>query len=114
MKFLTSEIREQWLANGRSQRRAIDAGDASLDFEPVVKHFTPDANATWLLTELDDKNLAFALCDCGLGEPELGCVSLAELESVRGPLGLRIERDLYFTADKTISAYADEARRCRR
>jgi hypothetical protein len=29
---------------------------------------------------------------------------------VRGRLGLPIERDLHFEADKTISAYADEAR----
>jgi len=24
-----------------------------MDFYPVVKLFTPDANATWLLTEID-------------------------------------------------------------
>jgi hypothetical protein len=30
---------------------------------------------------------------------------------VRGPLNLPVERDLYFVADKTISAYAAEARR---
>jgi hypothetical protein len=37
-------------------------------------------------------------------------VSLAELRSVRGKLGLPIERDLHFKADKTISIYATEAR----
>ncbi len=45
-----------------------------------------------------------------MGEPELGYVSLAELTTVRGNLGLPIVRDLHFTADKLISAYADEAR----
>jgi hypothetical protein len=34
---------------------------------------------------------------------------MAELESVRGRLGLPVERDLYFNPTKTISAYADEA-----
>jgi hypothetical protein len=29
---------------------------------------------------------------------------------VRGKLGLPVERDLHFDADKTISAYADAAR----
>jgi hypothetical protein len=29
---------------------------------------------------------------------------------VRGKLGLPIERDLHFVADKPLSAYADEAR----
>jgi len=37
-------------------------------------------------------------------------VSLIELRAVRGKLGLPVERDLHFDADKPISAYADEAR----
>ena len=57
-----------------------------------------------------DGGLAFGLCDLGLGETELGYVSMAELASVRGKLRLPIERDLHFEADKTISAYADAAR----
>ena len=44
-----------------------------------------------------------------LGFPEIGYVSLAELTSLRGPLGLPVERDLHFVANKPISAYADEA-----
>ena len=112
MKFLTNAQREQLLANGRAQRATIDAGTYALDFNPVVKFFTPDAQATWLLTELtpDDPELAFGLCDLGFGKPELGYVSLSELASVRGKLGLPIERDLSFDADKTLSAYAEEAR----
>jgi Protein of unknown function (DUF2958) len=76
------------------QLAAIDRQDRCLDFEPVVKLFTTDGNATWLLTKLnpDFDHLAFGLCDLGLGEPELGYVSLHEL----GPLGLPLERDLYF------------------
>jgi hypothetical protein len=49
-----------------------------------------------------------------MGEPELGYVSLVELQSVRGKLGLPIERDLHFTADKPISAYTEEACQLRR
>lgn len=37
-------------------------------------------------------------------------MSLSEITAVRGKMGLRIERDLYFEADKPLSAYADEAR----
>jgi hypothetical protein len=44
-----------------------------------------------------------------MGSPELGYVSLTELHTVRGKLGLPIERDEHFDADKTLSAYADEA-----
>jgi Protein of unknown function (DUF2958) len=115
MKLITDSLTEQLLANGRAQRAAMDKGDDALDFKPVVKLFTPDAQCTWLLTELDpDGGLAFGLCDLGLGEPELGYVSLAELSSVRGKLGLPVERDLHFEADKGISAYAAEARTHRR
>jgi hypothetical protein len=66
----------------------------------------------WVLTEIDPDNpdIAFGLCDLGLGYSELGSVSLSELESLRGKLHLPVERDLYFTATKTLSAYADEAR----
>ena len=95
---------------GTGQRAAIDQDAGALDFQPVVKLFTPDAQATWLLTEIDADGLSFGLCDLGMGEPELGYVSLIELRTVRGKLGLPIERDLHFEADKPISAYADEAR----
>ena len=109
--LLTQAQREQLLDNGRRQA-AVKGTAAELDLWPVVKLFTPDGAATWLLTELDaDGDTAFGLCDLGMGCPELGCVSLAEIQSVRGKLRLRVERDLYFKADKPISAYADEADR---
>jgi len=46
-----------------------------------------------------------------MGFPELGYVSQSELEGLRfPPLGLPVERDLFFEADKTLSDYAREAR----
>lgn len=114
MELLTLEIREQLLRNGRLREQFV--GIAHLDFYPVVKLFTPDGACTWLLTELDpeDTDIAFGLCDLGLGFPELGNVSIAELESVRGKLGLPIERELHFAAARPISSYAEEARRAGR
>ena len=105
--LITDEQRAQLLANGRAH-----AESQELDPLPVVKLFTPDAHATWLLTELDpeDGDTAFGLCDLGLGMPELGCVRLSELENVRGPLNLPIERDLYFIAQRRLSEYAQLAR----
>jgi hypothetical protein len=93
-------------------RLLVNALADEKDHEPVVKLFTPDGNATWLLTEADadDPDRLFGLCDLGLGTPELGYVSLAELTALRGMLGLPIERDLHFIADKPLSAYAEEAR----
>lgn len=110
MQLLTQELRDTLLANGR-QQQPVKGTEADTDFMPVVKLFTPDAGATWLLTEIDpdEPDIAFGLCDLGLGFPELGYVSLSELAGVRGRLGLPVERDRHFTADKTLSAYVDEA-----
>ena len=110
MELLTDELKEQLLANGR-QQAPVRGTDDEIDFLPVVKLFTPDAGATWLLTEIDpdEPDLAFGLCDLGLGFPELGSVSLSELASVRGRLGLPVERDRHFVAKKPLSAYTEEA-----
>ena len=56
--LLTDEQRTQLLANGR-----ITAEGGDHDPQPVVKLFTPDAHATWLLTELDpeDGDTAYGL-----------------------------------------------------
>lgn len=110
--LLTKDLHEQLLENGRLRQQSQIDGEGEPDFFPVVKLFTPDAACTWLLTELDpeDADIAFGLCDLGMGCPELGYVSMSELESVRGRLGLPVERDLGFKATKTLSAYADEAR----
>ena len=106
--IITAEQRVQMLANG-----ARSAAGEDIDPFPIVKLFTPDAGATWLLTELDpdDPDIAFGLCDLGLGFPELGSVSLSEIASVRGRLGLPVERELHFKADRPLSRYADDARR---
>ncbi len=57
-----------------------------------------------------DPDRLFGLCDLGLGFPELGYVSLGELSRLRGPMGLTVERDLHFEPDRTLGAYAAEAR----
>lgn len=111
MKLLTTSIREQLLRNGRIQAALAEEGQEFADFLPVVKLFTPDANCTWLLTELDpeEPDIAFGLCDLGMGCPELGCVRISELESVRGRLGLPVERDRHFAGMHTLSVYARAA-----
>ena len=67
--LITDEQRAQLLANGRA-----NAEGRQFDLLPIAKPFTPDAHATWLLSELDpeDGDTAFGLCDLGLGMPELG------------------------------------------
>jgi hypothetical protein len=105
--LITDAERAQLLANGviRAQGQAIDP-------IPVVKLFTLDAHATWLLAELDpnDGDTAAGLIDLGLGAPELGTVRISVLEAIRGPRDLRVCRDMYFTARFTLSEYARRAR----
>ncbi|EQD78676.1 hypothetical protein B1A_02140, partial [mine drainage metagenome] len=48
MKLLTDAQRQELTANGERS-----AAGEEIDPRPVVKLFTPDAGATWLLTELD-------------------------------------------------------------
>lgn len=101
----------QMLKNGHAS-----AGGDEIDPTPVIKIFTPDAGATWLLTEIDpdDEDRAFGLCDLGLGSPELGWVRFSEIEKARGKLGLPVEVDTHFTACSTLSEYAAVARSRRR
>ncbi|MGY4399278.1 DUF2958 domain-containing protein [Bradyrhizobium sp. USDA 3315] len=116
MKLIPDDLRAELLANGKASAILRGYGLAEQDFNPVVKLFCPWRASTWLLTELDpeDEDTAFGLCDLGMGCPELGNVSLREIESITGPGGLRIERDIHFTADKSVTAYTKEARLQRR
>jgi hypothetical protein len=65
----------------------------------LVKFFTPDAQWTWFAVSAsqdpDTGDVQFFGLVHGL-ERELGYFWLSELERVRGPLGLPVERDLYW------------------
>lgn len=105
--LITDDQRAQLLDNGAAAARG-----EKRDPLPVVKLFTLDAHATWLLTELDpnDGDTAFGLLDLGMGAPELGHVRLSVLESMRGPRNLAVARDLHFTPKRRLSEYARLAR----
>jgi len=60
-----------------------------------VKYFTPDSSWTWYATEFDGEDTFFGYVE-GL-DSELGYFSLSELQKTTGPMGLPIERDLYWT-----------------
>lgn len=95
MNLLADTERVQLLDNGVSAARR-----EHLDSPPVVKLYTPDAHAVWLLTELDpaDSDTAYGLCDAGIGWPDLGQIRLSDLEDIRGPKGMQVARDPYFTS----------------
>lgn len=73
----------------------------------IVKYFNPCGVGTWLITEgqrTDDGDFEmFGYCHLGDDEnAELGYVRLSELQAIKGPLGIGIERDLYFDEDCTL------------
>ncbi len=68
------------------------------DVNPMcqLKLFTPDANWTWYIIEMDETGeLCFGYV-VGM-EQELGYFTMSELRSLRGGLNLPIERDLSFS-----------------
>ncbi len=87
------DLMPDWLAADVPALYATERDD-----DPIVrcKFFTPDSSWTWYVTEYSPlEGMCFGLVD-GL-EAELGYFSLEELRSARGHLGLRIERDLWWT-----------------
>src|ERR1700685_2044099 len=76
MTLFTQAQHDQLIANCQAQIVNNDAGHPDIDFKPVVKLFTPDAQCTWLLTELGNDDIAYGLCDLGMGFPEIGFVCI--------------------------------------
>ena len=77
-----------------------------MDAEVVVKYFNPCGRGTWLITEGEKQEdgdwLLFGYCH--IFEWEWGYVLLSELESVKLPFGLSIEREIYVTGG-TVANY---------
>ena len=98
----TDQEHAQLLANGRDR-----AAGLVIDPLPVVRLFTPDAHATWLLASLDpaDGDTAFGIMDVGIGMPDLGEIRLSDLASIVGPNKQPVMRDRYFKAVRPLSEY---------
>ena len=101
MILLTPEIRAHLEANGREPDR---------DHIPVVKLFNPIGEGVWLATLVEaDDDLLYGMADLGFGCPEPGHFSLREIEALRLPLGLGIERDILFETVTPLSIWIDVA-----
>jgi len=107
MKLLTEEIRKKlpplYSQDGKRGKAIAQ-----------VKYFTPSSSWTWYATEgspiKDDNGAEIDFHFFGLVDghcKELGHFSLSELEGVRGPMGLPIERDLHWEP-KTLEEIAPE------
>ena len=88
MKLLTKAIEKKL--------PALYSQDGKGDNAKVyVKFFTPWSNWTWYATEYDPETGDFFGWVEGHAK-EYGYFNLYELQSIKGPFGLKIERDILF------------------
>lgn len=96
MKLMTKAILDRFQKVGRQEN--------SEDPIIIAKFFNPVGAGTWYATEYDPETRIFfgyvILFGVGAIENEWGSFSLDELESVRGIMGLGIERDIHFGEKK--------------
>lgn len=85
------------LTNKEIENRFKEVGDQGENFDPIVitKFFDPVGSATWYATEYDPENRICFGYVTGLAYDEWGSFSVTELETIKRPLGLTIERDLF-------------------
>ena len=95
MKLITKAIEKKLLAH------PLYSTDKNNVKDVLVKFFNPCGAGTWYVFEAEKKGddwEFFGLVE--LFEKELGYFTLSELESIRLPFGMSIERDLYFENKK--------------
>ena len=88
MQLLTKEIR------GKLPPLYSTEGKDLREVMAWVKFFTPDGGWTWFAAEFDGKDTFWGMV-IGIAK-EFGPFSLYELQSIRGKLGLPVERDRFF------------------
>lgn len=105
MKLLTKELLKKFEEQGSTENMSPN------EIKVIAKYFNPVGNGTWYAVEwLPEDEVFFGFVSLyNDWNDELGYFSLEELESYQGPLGLGIERDLYF-GDHTLQEILDGAR----
>lgn len=104
MKLLTEELVKKF------EEYPLYSQDGKMGNAKVIaKFFNPMGQGTWLITEgdiirdeqgnIEDVEMFGFVNLVGMDYAELGYVSLNELQSVKLPFGLTIERDLYYPED---------------
>jgi Protein of unknown function (DUF2958) len=104
MKLLTAAIIK------KLEKNPLYSSDGEYVVPVLVKFFTPDSSWTWYVVEAkffvtEDNGGDWEFFGLVEGhEKELGYFRLSDLQSVRGNIGLPVERDMYFDGmvlDKT-------------
>lgn len=94
MKLITKEIEK------KIEKYPLYSQDGKGDEAVVIaKFFPPWGGMSFYATEgskTEDGDIEFFGMVTNCGEYELGYFTLSQLENLRGPWGLKVERDLYF------------------
>lgn len=102
MKLMTKELEKEF------EKYPLGSQDGLLGQAKVIaKFFNPMGVGTWFITEAEKQEDGdyemFGYCHLGDDElAEFGYVMLSELQAIKGPLGMGIERDLYLSKDCTV------------
>lgn len=92
MKLITKEIEKAL------ESHPLYSQEGNNNPKVLVKFFNPCGSGSWYVTEAERQDdgdwLFFGLCH--IFDAELGYFTLSELESMRLPFCLTIERDMYF------------------
>lgn len=96
MKLLTKEILEAFREQGDCSKKE------PTDIKIICKMFNPAGRGTWYCYEYDEKDEIFWAFVSIFNDhnDECGPVSKKELEDLKLPFGLGIERDMYFPVGK--------------
>ena len=92
MKLITKEIEEAIKKTPYGSTENVELDDKKV----IARFFNPTGAGTWYVLEDDDwenGRVVFGAATLGYGL-ELGSISIDELESIKLPFGLTIERDI--------------------
>lgn len=91
MKIITKEVLNAFKKQGKTGNKSAK------DIKIVLKLFAPVGAYTWYLYEKIDEDTYMAFVNSGDYEmSECGRVSMFDLMALRLPMGLHVERDMYF------------------
>lgn len=102
MKLMTKELEEVFEKYPLGSQDGL-GGQAKV----IVKYFNPMGVGTWFITEAEKReNGDFEMYGyCNLGDDnmaEFGYVMLSDLQEIKLPFGMTIERDLYLPKNCTL------------
>ena len=92
-KLITKEIEK------KLEKRPLYSTDGKTTAKSICKFFNPCGVGTWHIFEgqkLADGDWLFFGIAC-IHEMEMGYFRLSDLQSLRLPFGMKVERDIYYT-----------------